>query len=105
MGILEVSCWSEAYSGFCVGLSGVSGEVFFVCLGVCTKFDFSVFIKFSGGPCHDRPRGDRAGHAAIYWERVEPKNCVFHHAGDHSVFLFVCKVTSSMYFGLVPLPF
>ena len=56
-----------------------------MCLGVCAKFYFSVFAKIDGGPCNECPQGDHGGHATIYWERVEPKNCVFYHAGDHSV--------------------
>ena len=65
VGTLEVSCWSNAYSGFCAGLRGVSWECFFVFLGLYAKFDFAVFIKINGGPCHWHPRRDRAGHAAI----------------------------------------
>ena len=63
---LEVSCWSEAYSTFCAGLRRVSWEGFFVCLCVCTEFDFAVFAKFNGGPCHERPQRNRAGRSTIY---------------------------------------
>ena len=48
-----------------------------MCLGVCAELYFSVFAKIEGGPCHKHPRGDRGGHATIYWERVEPKKAVF----------------------------
>ena len=90
VGTLEVYCWSEAYSGFCVWLRWVSWEDCFVCLGVYAEFYFAVFAEIDGGPCHERPRGDRGGHATIYWERVDPKKCVFYHAGDNSVWgLFV----------------
>ena len=58
---------------------------FFVCLGVCAEFYFVVFAKTDGSPCQEYPRGDVEGHATIYWEHVEPKNCVFYHARDHSV--------------------
>ena len=64
---------------------------FFVCLVVCVKFDFAVFGEINGGSCHKRPRRDRAGHAAFYWERVEPKNCALYHAGDNSVWGFLVK--------------
>ena len=46
---------------------------FFVCLGVCTEFDFSVFIKINGGPCNELPQRHCAGHAAIYGDLAEPK--------------------------------
>ena len=83
VGTLEVSCWSEAYSGFCVGLRGFSWEGFFVCLGVCAEFDFLVFVKINGGSCHKRPHRDRAEHFAVYCERFDPKNCNFYHVVDH----------------------
>ena len=44
IGTLEVSCLSEADSGFCVGLRGVVCKGFLVCLGVCAKFNFAVFF-------------------------------------------------------------
>ena len=74
-------------------------------LGVCAEFDFAVFVKINSGPYHKRPCRDRAGHADVYWERVEPKKFVFYHAGYHSVWGFFCRVTSSMYFRLVSLTF
>ena len=77
VGTLEVSCWSEAYSGFCVGLSGFSWKGFLVCLVVCAEFDFVVFVEINGDSCHKRPRRDHAEHTAVYCERVEPKNCIF----------------------------
>ena len=89
VGTLEVYCWSEAYIGFCAGFRGVSWEGFFVCLGVCAEFDFAVFFQINGGPCHERLRRDRAGHDAVYWERIDTKNCVFYHAGYHSVWGFL----------------
>ena len=49
------------------------GKFFFLCLGVCAKFYFTVFAKVNGGPYHERPWGDCGGHATIYWERIEPK--------------------------------
>ena len=58
---------------------------FFVCIGVCTDFYFAVFAKIDGGPCNERSQGDCGGHATVYWERIYPKDCVFYHAGDHSV--------------------
>ena len=61
-----------------------------MCLGVYAELYFAVFSKIDGDPYHERLRGDRGGYATIYWERIEPKNCVFYHAGDHSVWeLFV----------------
>ena len=59
-----------------------------MCLCVCAEFDFAVFVKINDGPCNELLQGDRAGHAAFYWERVDPKCCVFYHAGDHSVWNF-----------------
>ena len=49
------------------------------------EFYFAVFAKIDGGPCHKRTRGGFGGRATIYWEHAEPKNCVFYHAGGHSV--------------------
>ena len=77
IGTLEVSCWSKAYSGLSTGLCGVSWEGFLVCLGVCDKFDFSVSLEINGGPLHERPQINCAGHADINRERVETKNGVF----------------------------
>ena len=57
----------------------------FVFLGVCAEFYFTLFAEIDGGPCHERPQGDRIGHATIYSELIEPKNCVFYHVGDHSI--------------------
>ena len=56
-----------------------------MCLGVYAEFYFALFVKIDGGPCHERLRGYCGGHATIYWERIDPKNCVFYHAGDNSV--------------------
>ena len=89
VGTLEVSCWYKAYSGFCAGLRGVLWEGFLVCAGVCAKFYFVVFIKVNGVTCHERPQIDHAGHADTYWERIDPKNCIFHHAGDHYIWDFL----------------
>ena len=61
---------------------------FFVCLGVCAKFNFSVFLEINGGPRHERPRRNCAGHAAIYGERVDPENGAFRHAGYQSFWGF-----------------
>ena len=104
VGTLEVSCWYKAYSGFCAGLRGVLWEVFLFCAGVCAEFNFVVFIKVNGGPCHERPQRDCAGHAAIYWERVEPKNALSTMRKIILLFIYL-RVTSFMYCGLVPLPF
>ena len=60
-----------------------------MCLGLCTKFNFAVFLEDNGGPSHECSRRNRAGHAAIDGERVDPENNVFHHAGDHSVWKFL----------------
>ena len=54
-------------------------------LGVCAKLYFSVFAKIDGDTCQECPQGDRGVHATINLERVETKNFVFYHAGDHSV--------------------
>ena len=85
IGTLEVSCWSEADSGFCAGLHGVACKGFLVCRGVCAEFNFAVFLEFNVGPHHECSRRNRAGHAAIYGDLIEPENGVFYHAGDHSV--------------------
>ena len=84
-------------------LRGVSWEGFFVCLGVCAKFDFSVFLEINGGSRHERPQRNRSGHTAIYGERVDPKTA-FSTMPEIILFGFLCRVTSSMYCGTVPLP-
>ena len=88
VGTLESFCWSKAYSGFYAGLREVLWEIFFVCLIVCAEFDFAVFIEINSGPCHECPKRNFAGHSAVYREPVDPKNGVFHYAGDHSVWGF-----------------
>ena len=85
IGTLEVSCWSEADIGFCAGLHGVACKVFLVCRGICAEFNFAVFLEVNGGPRHECSRRNCAGNAAIYGERIDPENGVFHHAGDNYV--------------------
>ena len=75
-----------------------------MCLGVCAKFYFAVFDKIDGGPCHERPRRDCAGHATVYWERVETKTA-FPTMQEIILFGDFLKVTSYMYCGIIPLPF
>ena len=99
---LEGLCWSEADSGFCVGLHGASWKGFFVCLGVCSEFNFALFLEINGGPRHERPRRNRAVHAAIYGERVDPENG-FSTMREIILFgFFFCRVTMFMYCGPVP---
>ena len=63
-------------------------ESFFVCLGVCAKFNFAVFLEVNGGPRHEHLRINFSGYAAIYGECIDPENGIFRHAGDHSVWGF-----------------
>ena len=57
-------------------------------LGVCAEFDFAVFFETNVGTRHEGPWICCAGHAAVYRERVDPKNGVFQHAGNCSVWDF-----------------
>ena len=74
-----------------------------MCLGVCAELNFAVFLEINDSARHECLWRNCAGHAAIYGERVETENGVFHHAGDNYVWVF-CRVTSSMYCGTVPSP-
>ena len=60
-------------------------------LGVWAKLSFAVFCKTDSGPCHERPQGGCAGHAAVDKERVEPKHRVLHHVGDNLVWKFLVR--------------
>ena len=60
-----------------------------VCLRVCAKLKFSVFLEVNGGPCNGCSQRNCAGNNAFDGERVDPENGVFHHAVDNYVWEFL----------------
>ena len=73
----------------------------FVFLGVCAEFYFTLFAEIDGGPCHERPQGDRIGHATIYSELIEPKKLCVLPCGRSFYLGNFCRVKISMCCGLV----
>ena len=101
---LEVSCWSEAYSRLCAGLRGVLWEGFFVCLGVCSEFYFQCLLKSMMVPVMSVRREIVQDVPLFTGSALSPKTA-FSTMQEIILFGNFCRVMSSMYCGLVTLPF
>ena len=62
-----------------------------MCLCVCAKLNFAVFLEVNGGPCNECSQRNCAGNNDFDGERVGPENGVFHHAVDNSVWEFMVE--------------